>query len=49
MLARETTGSSGAGGGGGGGGQDSDLIYAEVMRRVRAEQEQLGQLITHPF
>jgi hypothetical protein len=51
MVARETAGSSSSGGGGGGGGagQDSDLIYAEVMGRVRAEQEQLGQLITHPF
>ncbi len=42
-------GGGGSGGGGGGGGQDSDLIYTEVMRRVRHEQEQLGQLIDHPF
>ena len=42
-------GSAGGGGGGGGGGGDSDQIYAEVMRRVREEQEQLGQLINHPF
>ena len=42
-------GGGGSGGGGGGGGQDSDLIYTEVMRRVRQEQEQLGQLIDHPF
>jgi len=48
ILARATS-DSGGGGGGGGGGQDSDLIYTEVMRRVRQEQEQLGQLISHPF
>jgi hypothetical protein len=40
--------SHGTGGAGGGGG-DSDLVYADVMRRVREEQEQLGQLINHPF
>lgn len=54
LLARATGdsdggGSSGGGGGGGGDGHDSDLIYTEVMRRVREEQEQLGQLIDHPF
>jgi hypothetical protein len=38
-----------AGGGGGGGGHNSDLIYTEMLRRVREEQEQLGQLINHPF
>ncbi|HEY2318994.1 MAG TPA: hypothetical protein VGH67_11900 [Solirubrobacteraceae bacterium] len=46
-------GASGAGSGGGsggdGGGHDSDLIYTEMLRRVREEQEQLGQLINHPF
>ncbi|HEX3689597.1 MAG TPA: hypothetical protein VHV28_07870, partial [Solirubrobacteraceae bacterium] len=43
--------SSGGGGGGGGsaGGHSSDLIYGEMLRRVREEQEQLGQLINHPF
>jgi hypothetical protein len=53
LLARaigDSGGGGGAsGGGGGGGGGDSDLIYTEVMRRVREEQEQLGQLIDHPF
>jgi hypothetical protein len=28
---------------------DSDAIYTEVLHRVRAEQEQLGQIILHPF
>ena len=42
-------GGSGGGGGGGGGGHNSDLIYTEMLRRVREEQEQLGQLINHPF
>jgi hypothetical protein len=37
------------GGGGGGGGHSSDLIFDEMLRRVREEQEQLGQLINHPF
>jgi hypothetical protein len=45
--------SGGAGGDGAGGsgegGHDSDLIYSEVLARVRQEQEQLGQLINHPF
>lgn len=50
LLARATSDAGGGGsGGGGGGGQDSDLIYVEVLRRVRQEQEQLGQLIDHPF
>jgi hypothetical protein len=50
-LARSPAdGSSSAGAGtGGGGGGDGDQIYSEVMRRVREEQEQLGQLISHPF
>jgi hypothetical protein len=43
------SGGSGGGGGGGGGGHSSDLIYTEMLRRVREEQEQLGQLINHPF
>jgi hypothetical protein len=30
-------------------GGDADAIYDEVLRRVRQEQEQLGQLIDHPF
>ena len=43
-------GSSGGGGGGEhGGGQDSDQIYREVLRRIREEQEQISQLISHPF
>jgi hypothetical protein len=34
---------------GGDAGGDSDSLYDEVLRRVRQEQEQLGQLIDHPF
>jgi hypothetical protein len=41
--------STGAGGGASAGGHSSDLIYTEMLRRVREEQEQLGQLINHPF
>jgi len=37
------------GGGGGGGGGDADAIYDEILRRLRVEQEQIGQLIPHPF
>jgi outer membrane receptor protein involved in Fe transport len=40
---------AGGGGGGGGGGSDSDAAYHELLRRVRDEREQLGQLIPHPF
>jgi hypothetical protein len=51
LLAREpaagTAGSGGVGSGGGGGA--SDAAYDDVLRRVRQEQEQLGQLIDHPF
>jgi hypothetical protein len=42
-------GGGGGDGGGGGGGGDGDQIMSEVMRRVREEQEQIGQLINHPF
>jgi hypothetical protein len=42
-------GGGGAGGGGGDTGGDSDAAYAELLQRVREEQEQLGQLIPHPF
>jgi hypothetical protein len=35
--------------GGGGGGHNSDENFNELLRRVREEQEQLGQLINHPF
>jgi hypothetical protein len=38
-------GGDGSGGGGGGG----DATYDELLRRLRDEQEQLGQLIQHPF
>jgi hypothetical protein len=34
---------------GGGEGGDAGAVYDEVLRRVRQEQEQLGQLIPHPF
>jgi hypothetical protein len=47
------SGGGGSGGGGsggdGGGGHDADLIYTELLGRVRQEQEQLGHLIDHPF
>jgi hypothetical protein len=42
-------GASGASGGGGGEGGDTDGVYRDVLMRVREEQEQLGQLIWHPF
>jgi hypothetical protein len=47
--AAERAGTEGAGAGSGGAGGDSDAIYDEVLRRLRQEQEQLGQLINHPF
>jgi hypothetical protein len=37
------------GGGSGGGGLDADAIYDEILRRLRVEQEQIGQAIPHPF
>jgi hypothetical protein len=40
---------SDGGGGGGGAGGDADAIYEEILRRLRVEQEQIGQLIPHPF
>ncbi len=44
------TAHGGAGGcGDSAGGHSSELIYGEMLRRVREEQEQLGQLINHPF
>lgn len=48
VLARAETGSGGSGGAGGGG-SDSDAAYHDFLRRVREEQEQIGQLIPHPF
>ncbi|HEY5143299.1 MAG TPA: hypothetical protein VII98_07345 [Solirubrobacteraceae bacterium] len=47
VLARAAA--PGGGGAGGGSGGDADAIYDEVLRRLRAEQEQLGQIIPHPF
>jgi hypothetical protein len=44
--------SSGAGssaGGGQGGDSDSDQMYRELLHRLRAEQEQLGQVVDEPF
>jgi hypothetical protein len=38
-----------SGGGGAGSGHDSDSAYHDLLRRVTEEQEQLGQLIQHPF
>jgi hypothetical protein len=54
VLSRATeAGAPAAGGGGGGGaeggGGDADAIYDEILRRLRIEQEQIGQLIPHPF
>jgi hypothetical protein len=44
---------SGAGGGSGssagGGDSDMDHIYRELLRRLREEQEQLGQAVNEPF
>jgi hypothetical protein len=34
---------------GGQGDSDSDGIYRELLHRLRAEQEQLGQVIDEPF
>jgi hypothetical protein len=36
-------------GSGSSGGQGSDASYDELLRRLRDEQEQIGQLIQHPF
>jgi hypothetical protein len=47
-VARQTATTAPAGGAGIGGG-DADAVYDEVLRRVREEQEQLGQIIQHPF
>jgi hypothetical protein len=47
-AASSTRGGSSSGGSDNSGG-DSDQIYIEVMRRVREEQEQIGQVIDHPF
>jgi hypothetical protein len=51
-LSREpaapTTGGGGSSGGGSAG-SDGDSDYHELLRRLRAEQEQLGQLVPHPF
>ena len=46
-LARAAGGSGGDSGSGGTG--DADAIYDEILRRLRCEQEQLGQVIDHPF
>jgi hypothetical protein len=35
--------------GGGGSSGGGDAAYDELLRRLRDEQEQLGQLIQHPF
>ncbi len=60
-TAPEQTGASGSPGAAGtgaagtgsykvaGGEDSSSASYVEVLRRVREEREQLGQLITHPF
>jgi hypothetical protein len=45
--ARVTPPASGTGAASTGG--DSDLAYRELLRRLQQEQEQLGQLIPHPF
>jgi hypothetical protein len=43
-----TSGSS-ASAGGGQGDADSDQMYHELLHRLRAEQEQLGQVVDEPF
>jgi hypothetical protein len=48
-LPNPSAGGASGGGTGGGEGGDAGAIYDEVLRRVRVEQEQLGQLIPHPF
>jgi hypothetical protein len=35
--------------GGGQGDSDADQIYRELLHRLRAEQEQLGQVVDEPF
>ena len=57
MIARQPSGAPAgpaarapaSGGSGAGAGDDTDAIYDEILRRLRQEQEQLGQLIRHPF
>ena len=58
MIARQPSGAPAgparrarpaSGGSSAGAGDDTDAIYDEVLRRLRQEQEQLGQLIRHPF
>jgi hypothetical protein len=39
----------GGGRGAGGGESDMDQIYRELLRRLREEQEQLGQAVNEPF
>jgi hypothetical protein len=48
-VTRAPISDSGPGGGASGGGSDGDGDYHELLGRLRAEQEQLGQLIPHPF
>jgi hypothetical protein len=50
-VSRVPASSAGDAGGGGSssGGSDRDSDYHELLGRLRAEQEQLGQLIPHPF
>lgn len=57
MIARQPSGAPAgpaarapaSGGSSAGAGDDTDAIYDEILRRLRQEQEQLGQLIRHPF
>lgn len=49
MVAASSSGSGSSRGGSDSSGGDSDQIYIEVMRRVREEQEQIGQVVDHPF
>ncbi len=42
-------GISTGGNGSSAGGADSDHIYRELLRRLREEQEQLGQIVDEPF
>jgi hypothetical protein len=40
---------SGSSSGAGQGDSDADQIYRELLHRLRAEQEQLGQVVDEPF
>ncbi|MGZ4261532.1 MAG: hypothetical protein ACXVR0_14645, partial [Solirubrobacteraceae bacterium] len=47
--AGSTSSGSGSSAGSGQGDADSDQMYRELLHRLRAEQEQLGQVVDEPF